>query len=284
MTVVPVEPERSTLPVSLVHTLMTAYEAVILDVDGTIVRGDDLISGADEGIRRIDATESSRLLFSNNPTRGSVHYGDRLGAHGIAVDPELVLTCATVTAEYLSTHHIEDALYLLGEDRLETILERAGLSVTREPAAADVVLGSIDREFTYEKLRQALVALEREVPFYGTDPDVTIPAATGTVPGSGAMLAAMAAVSGRDPDAILGKPSAIAAKAAMDRLETTPERTLIVGDRLNTDIAMGNQAGMDTAVVLTGVTSQDDLDSRSENVLQPDFVLDSLGDVGQLLE
>jgi HAD superfamily hydrolase (TIGR01450 family) len=259
---------------------MTDYEAAILDVDGTIVRGEELLPGAADGLRALEAAGCSRLLFSNNPTRGGDHYGEKLAPHGIDVDPGTVLTSATVAAEYLATTHPDERVYLVGDDRLEALLADATVELTADPDAAEVVLGSFDTDFSYGTLWESLRALEDGVPFYGTDPDATIPIDEGEIPGSGAILAAMEAVAGRQPDAILGKPSSVAAAAAMERLDAAPERTLVVGDRLNTDIALGERAGMETALVLTGVTDRADLEGAD---VEPDHVLESLAAVERLL-
>lgn len=259
---------------------MTAYEAVIVDVDGTIVRGEELLPGVTDGLHALEAAGCSRLLFSNNPTRGSDHYGEQLAPHGIDVDPATVLTSATVSAEYLAATHPGERVYLVGSQRLEAILEDAAVELTADPDAADVVLGSFDEHFSFETLWEALRALEGDVPFYGTDPDATIPIDGGEIPGSGAILAAMEAVAGREPDAILGKPSSIAAATAMNRLAVDPRKTLVVGDRLDTDIALGNRAGMETALVLTGVTDRAALAAADS---EPDHVLESLAAVETLL-
>ncbi|SDQ91176.1 HAD-IIA family hydrolase [Natronobacterium texcoconense] len=259
---------------------MTDYEGVILDVDGTIVRGDELIPGVDAGLRALEAADCSKLLFSNNPTRGGVHYREKLEPHGFEVDPTSVLTSATVSAEYLSRNHADDSVYLVGAERLESILEDAAVELTTDPDEADVVLGSFDDDFSYGTLWESLRALEGEVPFYGTDPDTTIPVDDGTIPGSGAIIAAMEAVADREVDAILGKPSAVAADAAQKRLEADPSEILVVGDRLDTDIALGKRAGMTTAVVLTGITDRSDLESSD---VEPDHVLESLGDLETIL-
>jgi len=259
---------------------MTAYEAVILDVDGTIVRGEALLPGVIDGLRALEAAGCSRLLFSNNPTRGADHYREKLTPHGIDVDPRTVLTSATVSAEYLAATHPNERVFLVGDQRLETILEDTAVELTSDPEAAEVVLGSFDREFSFGTLWESLKALEGDIPFYGTDPDVTIPIDEGEIPGTGAILAAMEAVAGREPDAILGKPSSIAATAAIDRLDADPANTLVVGDRLNTDIALGNRAGMETALVLTGVTDRAALADAS---IEPDHVLESLATVETLL-
>ncbi|GAB3038097.1 HAD-IIA family hydrolase [Natronobiforma cellulositropha] len=258
-----------------------AYAAAILDVDGTIVRGEHLVPGALEGLRALERAALSRVLFSNNPTRGGAHYRDRLAAHGIDVDPERVLTSATVTAAYLADTHPGETVFLVGERRLASILEDAGLAVTDDPDAADLVLGSIDREFRFADLERALAALERDLPFYGTDPDVTIPRASHSIPGTGSILAAMTAAAGRDPDAVLGKPSEMAASAAMALIDAPPEATLVVGDRLDTDVALGERAGMTTVLVLSGVTTRDDVTASS---VDPDYVLESLGEISRVLE
>ncbi|MCU4924798.1 HAD-IIA family hydrolase [Halobacteria archaeon AArc-dxtr1] len=259
---------------------MAAYDAAILDVDGTIVRGETVIPGATDGLRALDESGVDRLLFSNNPTRGADHYGEKLAAHDIAVEPARVLTSATVTAAHLTDTYPDGRIYLVGGDRLGAILENAGLSLTTDPDDADAVLGSFDRDFSFSTLHDVLPALERGLPFYGTDPDTTIPVDDGTIPGSGAILAAMSAVADREPDEILGKPSQIAATMAMERLDATPERTLVVGDRLDTDIALGARAGAATALVQTGIADGDD---HEDAPIEPDYVLDSLGDIEELL-
>ena len=260
---------------------MNDYEAVILDVDGTIVRGDELLTGAPDGFDAIDRAGCDRLLFSNNPTRDGDYYREKLAPYGIDIDPELVLTSGSVSATYLATAHPEKTVYLVGGDRLEDILEAAGVELTADPTAADLVLGSFTTDFSFDILTESLQALENGVPFYGTDPDTTIPVDDGLIPGSGALIAAMEAAAGRTPDAILGKPSTVAADAALDRLEADPSRTLVVGDRLNTDIALGNRAGMDSALVLTGITDRETLEASD---VEPTHVIDSLADLGRLLE
>ena len=259
---------------------MTTYEAVVLDVDGTIVRGERLLPGAVSVLEDLDSVGCRRLLFSNNPTRRPAYYCERLANHGVSVDPSSVLTSATVSAAYLATEHPNDRVFVVGEDRLRAILREAGVSLTSDPERADVVLGSIDRTVTYEDLADAVRTLESGVPYYGTDPDVSIPTAGGAIPGSGSILAAISAAAGREPDAVLGKPSETAAAAATDLLGVDPAEVLVVGDRLDTDVALGTRAGMDTALVLTGVTARQDVESSA---IQPDHVFESVGEVSSVL-
>ncbi|KDE60218.1 HAD family hydrolase [Halostagnicola sp. A56] len=260
---------------------MTGFEAAILDVDGTILRGERVIPGAVDALTTLETAGIDTVLFSNNPTRGASHYEAKLGSHGIDISADAVLTSAVVTAEFLRANHPDEPIFLVGDDRLETLLEESDLSVTTDPGESGVVLGSFDREFSYGTIWESLRALEGSTPFYGTDPDATIPTEGGDIPGSGSILAAMEAVAGREPDAILGKPSAVAVEAAMGRLETPPERTLVVGDRLDTDIELGERAGMATAVVLTGITDRSDIERAA---VDPDYVLESIGELEELIE
>ncbi|WP_435157729.1 HAD-IIA family hydrolase [Haladaptatus sp. DFWS20] len=259
---------------------MATYRGAIVDVDGTLVRGDDRLPGADEGIRTLREHRIDLLLFSNNPTQPPKHYVDRLSAHDIPIDAEQVLTSALVTAEFLETEYEERDLFVVGETYLRDLLRERGFTVRDDPDAGEVVVGSIDREFDYDELTRALWALEDGAAFVGTDPDVTIPASERLVPGSGAIINAIAGVAGREPDHILGKPAPEAGATALDHLGIRPEECLVVGDRLNTDIALGEHIGATTVLVRSGVATSDDLENAE---IQPDYVLDTVGQIGEVL-
>ncbi|WP_251343945.1 HAD-IIA family hydrolase [Haloplanus halophilus] len=256
------------------------YRGVVLDVDGTVVRGDDPIPGAAEGLDRLAAAGCRRLFVSNNPTKRPPAYADRLRRAGFEVDPAEIVTAGTVATTYLADNHAEDDLFVVGEPALVDQLTDAGLTVVTDETRADAVVLSIDRSFDYDRLCAALRACAGGATLVGTDPDMVIPAAEGDVPGSGAIINAVAGVVGRDPDIVLGKPSDPALRIVRDRLGVPPAACLVVGDRLDTDVALGDRAGMTTALVRTGVTDDDDL-ARSD--VTPDYVLDSLADLDRLL-
>lgn len=257
------------------------YRGVVLDVDGTVVRGDEPIPGAAEGLDLLATAGLSRLFVSNNPTKRPPAYAERLRRAGFDAHPDEIVTAGTITTDYLADHHADDALFVVGEDALVEQLHDAGLSVVTDESHADTVVVSIDRSFDYDRLSAALRACDDEaVTLVGTDPDMVIPAAEGDLPGSGAIINAVAGVVGREPDVMLGKPSEPAQRIVRDRLGLPPADCLVVGDRLDTDIALGERAGMTTALVRTGVTDDRDLD-RSD--VRPDYVLDSLADVGSVL-
>jgi len=257
------------------------YRGVVLDVDGTVVRGDEPIPGAAEGLDRLGRADLRRLFVSNNPTKRPPAYAERLRRAGFDAHPDEIVTAGTITTDYLADNHADDALFVVGEDALVDQLTDVELSVVDDETRADTVVVSIDRTFDYDRLCAALRACKDEsVTLVGTDPDMVIPAAEGDLPGSGAIINAVAGVVGRDPDVMLGKPSESAQRIVRERLGFPAADCLVVGDRLDTDIALGERAGMTTALVRTGVT--DDCDLERSNV-QPDHVLDSLGDVGSIL-
>ena len=256
------------------------FSGAVLDVDGTVVRGDDPIPGAPAGYRRLREAGTETLFVSNNPTKAPPAYVDRLGAAGYDVDAERVFTAGSVTTRYLREHHAADDLLCIGEPGLLDQFAEAGLSTTEDVGAADALVASIDREFGYEDLCTALWTLERDVPFIGTDPDVVIPAPERDVPGSGAVINAIAGVAEREPDAVLGKPSDTAIEMVGERLPYPPEECLVVGDRLDTDVALGERAGMTTVLVRSGVTGEADLAAAD---VDPDHVIDHLGQIDRVI-
>lgn len=256
-----------------------AYEGVVVDVDGTIVRGKTPILGAIEAIESLLGAGRSVLFVSNNPVRTREAYLERLDRLGFPVSEADLVTAGTITADYLAAEHPDDTLFVVGEPGLREQLDEAGLEFTDDPERADVLVASIDRSFTYDRLTNALWALEDGTTFLGTDPDRTIPTETRRVPGSGAIINAIAGVAGRDPDRVLGKPDPTAAEAIERSLGIPPEECLIVGDRLDTDIALGKRAGMTTVLVRTGVTDESTLDTSD---VRPDHVVDSIADLGDV--
>ena len=254
---------------------------VVLDVDGTVVRGSDPIPGAPEAVAGLREAGLSVCFCSNNPTKGPPAYVDRLGAAGIEAAEAEVVTAADSTVAYLQEHHADDALYVLGEDGLIDQLDAGGLRVATDRADATAGVVSVDRSFDYDDLAEALWTLGDGTPYVGTDPDRVIPTAEAFVPGSGAVLNAVRGVLDHDPEAVLGKPSRTARDLVLDSLGVPADECLVVGDRLDTDIALGAEAGMTTALVCTGVADRADVAASPSD---PDYVLDDLSGLADVLE
>jgi 4-nitrophenyl phosphatase len=258
-----------------------APSGAIVDLDGTVYRSDTLLPGVSDALESLRAAGCSLLFFSNNPTRDGEAYVDHLTELGLDVRSGEACSAGVATTSYLREHHAEDEILLIGSEGLREQLRSAGLELTRDPGSADVLVGSWTPEFGYDDMTDALHAVEGDTVFLGTDPDRTFPRADGrAVPGSGAVVNALAAAVGREPDRVLGKPSAVALDLALDRLGVPGEECLVVGDRLGTDLAMGERAEMTTVLVLTGVTDRADL---AEADLEPDYVVDGLADIDSVL-
>ena len=254
----------------------------VVDLDGTVYRGGTLLDGARDGIDTLRDAGLSPLFFSNNPTRDGETYVQHLSDLGVDVRPGEAASAGDVTTDYLRANHADDGVLFVGAEGLRDQLEAAGVTLTEDPAETDVLLGSWTPSFDYEDMNAALQAVDTKTTFLGTDPDRTFPRENGGLePGSGAIINALAATVGQQPDAILGKPSKQALALATERLDTPPTECLIVGDRLSTDLAMGAQAGMTTVLVLTGVSDRGDIDGSD---VDPDFVIDGLGDIGTVLQ
>ena len=257
------------------------YRGAVVDLDGTVVRGGDLLPGAREGVAALREHAESVLFLTNNPTLPASAHAGRLRDLGIEASAADVLTSADATVAYLREHHDGEPTFAIAESAIVDQFRAADVALTDDPDAAGVVVAGYDREFHYRDMQAALDAVDDETTFVGTDPDRTIPASDGLEPGSGAIVRAVAGVTEREPDAVLGKPSETTAGLAAERIGVPPENCLLVGDRLETDVAMGERAGMTTVLVRTGVDGDEEV---SDSDVQPDFVLDSLADVASLLE
>lgn len=254
----------------------------IIDLDGTVYRGGELLPGTQSGIERLRGDGLDLLFFSNNPIKDGSAYVKRLTEMGLEVYEGETCSAGVVTTEYLAANHAADQILCIGDDGLREQFLDADLSLTTDPDQTDVLVASWTPEFDYGDMRAALNAVDDDTAFLGTDPDRTFPMENNTfVPGSGAIVGSVAAVVGRDPDAILGKPSLQALSAALDRLGADASECLIVGDRLDTDLTMGDRAGMTTVLVLTGVSKRSDI-KRSD--ITPDYVIESLGEIGTVLD
>lgn len=258
------------------------YRGVVLDLDGTVYRMDEPIPGSLEALATLRAADLDVVFVSNNPLYSGETIADQLAEMGVDVPSETVLSAATVTADYLANYHASDTIYAAVSPELRSLLESRDLRLTDDHEDPAVVLVSVHREFDYETMMETAWALESADVFYGTDPDMTIPIEPGrTVPGTGAVVNAIAGVAGREPDLVMGKPSETAVAAVRSALDVAPGECLVVGDRLDTDVRFGDRAGMATALVLSGVTDRADL-AASDHA--PDHVLESIAGLPELLD
>jgi 4-nitrophenyl phosphatase len=246
------------------------YRGLIVDMDGVLWRGDEPVPGIVGFFDLLRARGIAFVLATNNASKTVAEYQDKLAGFGVAVRPEEILTSSQATAAHLADLLPGGArVYAIGEAGLrEALAEHGHILLSDEAEEADCVAVGWDRGLTWAKLRCACLLIRRGARFVGTNPDRTYPTPDGLVPGNGATLAALEAATGVAP-LIVGKPEPLLYEQALKRLGTPRTETAALGDRLDTDIAGARRAGLPAILVLSGVTTADEL---AASPLQPDEV------------
>ena len=256
---------------------MRHYDGYLFDLDGTIYLGDELIPGADETVAKQRERGARVQFLSNKPIARRETYAVKLTKLGIPCTPDDVVNSPMASARYLASEHPGKRVMVMGEAPLQDELVDAGVELTERVEDTDILLVSWDREITWAQMDDAHQALRQGARFFATNPDTVCPVEGGrTVPDAGAMIAYLQASTDRMLEVMIGKPSPIITEMALARIGLTADQCLMIGDRLGTDIAMGETAGLDTALVLTGVTSRDDFE-RSD--AEPTYVLESVVEI-----
>ena len=259
------------------------FKGFIFDLDGTVYLSDRLIPGADRVIRLIKGKGRKVVFLSNKPIQTREDYASKLTRLGIPTQPEEVINSTFVMVNYLERNAPTARLFVVGEMPFVEELKRAGFTITEEPKEIDYVVVAFDRTFDYRKLNISYQAIKLGAHFIATNPDRTCPVEGGEIPDCAGMIAAIEAVSQKKVEAIVGKPSPLMIQAAMDVMGLKPEDCILIGDRLETDIKMGQEAKIATGIVLTGVTDEETLREIKHTSVQPDFVFESIADVENLL-
>lgn len=228
------------------------YDAYIFDQDGTIYLGEQPLPGAAETIAALRAAGKRTIFLSNNPTKTREQYAAKLTRLGIPTPIEDIVNSSFVLVQWLLCEAPAARLFVVGEELLKSDLRAAGFVLSEEAGEIDIVVASFDRTFDYRKLQIAFDAIRAGARLVATNPDRYCPVPGGGEPDCAAMIAAIEACTGVRCDPIVGKPSPIMVATITAMLGLPPERCIMVGDRLETDITMGIDAGMATCLVLTG--------------------------------
>ncbi|MGQ9601283.1 MAG: HAD-IIA family hydrolase [Candidatus Bipolaricaulia bacterium] len=256
-------------------TKLRNYRAFLIDLDGVLIRGSLPLPGAAEALERLRELGGKVLIFSNNSTRSRRAFAQRLQGLGFAIESEEVVNSAYILGQRLLELSGPSRAFMIGEEGLKEELELAGHHLVG-PEEADFLVVGMDRQLTYEKLRQALRALRRGARFLAANADPTFPTPEGEVPGAGAIVGAITGM-GFPPEEVVGKPSPIAFRVALQAAGVSNARNcLVIGDRLETDILGAREAGLDSALVLTGVTSREELE---RSPICPTWVAASLAEL-----
>ena len=239
---------------------LSNIKALILDMDGVLWRDTTPIGDLPAIFARIRERGLKVVLATNNATRTIDEHLAKVSNFGVILKPWQIISSASAAADLLSKRFPEGgAVFIVGENGIQRALEERGFQSIVDPqdkTTPVAVVSSFDRSLTYGKLSRATLHIRAGAPFYGTNPDKTFPTPEGLVPGAGAILASIEAATSVEP-IIIGKPKPAMMYMALEQLGTSPKETLVVGDRLETDIAAGQAAGCKTALVLSGVSTRE---------------------------
>lgn len=263
----------------VVFTNLASKKLFLLDMDGTLYLGDRLFPGAAEFLRFIRKSGGTYLYLTNNSSRGVDAYVSKMQRLGIHASPDDFLTSVDATIHYLKHYRIaSDIYYVCGTESFKEQLRRAGFHIAETPKpSVNVLVCGFDTELTFQKLEDVCILLQRGAAFIATNPDWLCPTWYGYVPDCGSVCQMLTRATGKTPT-VIGKPQPEMVKLAMEQTGFLPEQTLVVGDRVYTDIACGVHAGVDTALVLSGEST---LKTVKENEEKPSAIFRN---VAELLE
>ena len=252
------------------------YRGSVFDLDGTVYLGDALLPTAGETITRLRAIGCRTVFLSNNPTHPPEDYAAKLTRLGLPTPLDDILVSTQVLVRFLLERMPGARLFVIGEAPLEAALSAAGFALVHDAARTDAVVASFDRTFAYPKLQVAFDAIRAGARFFATNGDRYCPVPGGGQPDAAAVIAAVEACTGVACEAIVGKPSRHTSEAVLAMLGLPPADCLMTGDRLETDVRMGLDAGMSAAIALTGATTAAMVAASS---IEPTFVVDRLGEL-----
>lgn len=251
---------------------MTAVRGVVLDMDGVLYRGNTLIPEVPAFLDALDAAGIAYSMATNNSTNTQRQYAEKLRGMGIAVPEDRIVTSGVATATYLRSRFPRGtSVYLVGMQALAEAVFQDDYFVP-SGRDADLVVSGANFELRYDMLKTACLAIRAGATYVATNADKTFPSEEGLIPGSGAIVAALSAATDVDP-VIVGKPNPELVESCLTIMGTSPRDTVMIGDRLDTDILAGHRAGTRTLLVLTGVSTREDVVASG---IVPDVIIDTL--------
>ncbi|MCK1984833.1 MULTISPECIES: TIGR01457 family HAD-type hydrolase [Peribacillus] len=249
---------------------MKSYKGYLIDLDGTMYRGTEQIAEAAGFINDLRKRDIPYLFVTNNSSRTPAQVADKLRSIGISTEDEQVFTTSMATANYIAEQKKDASVYVVGEEGIIEALKEKGMKLVEEHP--DFLVMGIDRGVNYEKLSKACLAVRNGAVFISTNGDIAIPTEQGLLPGNGS-LTSVVSVSTQVQPIFIGKPESVIVEQALRVLGVPKEETIMVGDNYDTDILAGINAGIDTLLVHTGVTTKERLKQYKE---QPTHVVDTL--------
>ena len=248
-------------------------KSYLIDMDGVLVSGRTLIPGADQFIERLKAQGAEYVVLTNNPIYTPGDLAHRLQTMGLNVPAERIFTSAIATARFLQSQKPNGTAFVIGESGLTEAVHNVGYVITDQDPDY-VVLGET-HTYNLDRITTAIRLIADGARFMATNPDPSGPSESGLVPACGAMAALIETASGMSPF-FVGKPNPLMMRSALNYLDVHSEDTVMVGDRMDTDILAGVESGMETILVLTGVTSRGDV---ARYPYQPTRIVESVAEI-----
>jgi NagD protein len=233
---------------------MREIRSWLMDMDGVLVREEQAIPGADRFLARLREREIPFLVLTNNSIYSPRDLVARLAASGLEVPEQAIWTSALATARFLAEQRPGGSAYVIGESGLTTELHAAGY--TLDDRAPDYVVLGETRTYSFERITRAVRLIVDGARFIATNPDPTGPSVSGPLPATGSVAALISRATGVEPY-FVGKPNPLMMRSALNAIEAHSESSAMIGDRMDTDIVSGLEAGMETILVLSGVTSRE---------------------------
>ncbi|WP_445612383.1 HAD-IIA family hydrolase [Geobacillus sp. YF-1] len=260
---------------------MEEIAGVLIDLDGTIWRGNELIPQAEEAVAYLRSLGKRIVFVSNRGNWSRRMCYEQFTRFGVAVAEEEIVLSSTVTAQFLRQHYPLCQVWTLGDEGLREELRLHHVRLAAVPEEADFLVITLHETVTYRELDLAFRAVWHGARIMATNIDKTFPSEHGNAIDVAGMVGAIEAATARTVEIVLGKPSCFMAEAALRQLQVPPHRCLLIGDSVESDLRMGRMHGMKTALVLTGNTKRSQLDALRAKE-RPDYVLDSIGDIIRL--
>ncbi|GFN30189.1 HAD-IIA family hydrolase [Paenibacillus xylaniclasticus] len=260
--------------------IAAALDGFVIDLDGTVFRGDRVIEGAPEAIATLRQAGKRFVFLSNRGNISRAMCRARLSRYGIEAAEEEIVLSSTVTARYLLDREPDSRVWTLGDDGLREELASCGIMHAERPEAADWLVITLHETLTYRDLNEAFRAVRHGARIIATNEDRSFPGAEGDQIDVAGMIGAITASTGAKVEVVVGKPSAYMAEAALSALGLPADRCLMIGDSIESDIGLGKRSGMKTALVLSGSTVEGTDESWTA---RPDWVWSSIAELVRIV-
>lgn len=245
----------------------------LLDMDGVLMQETTPLPGAEEFIERLKSRGRQFLVLTNNSIYTRRDLAARLSQAGLDISEDRIWTSAAATAQFLSNQMPEASAYVIGEGGLKTAVHDVGYTLT--DADPDFVVLGESRTYSFQNIMKAVQLIDAGARFIATNPDATAPSPDGPLPATGSVAALITEATGKEPYSV-GKPNPMMIRSALNRIDAHSESTAMIGDRMDTDVVAGMEAGLTTYLVLTGSTDRENI---TEYAYRPNEVVESISDL-----